>query len=215
VSLKPRPRRAGRPRQPISREALLDAARQVFAEDGYDAASTNRIAELAGLRKASLLHRFGSKEALYLEVMGGVTGALMELVTEARLGESGILERLDHLGELVTRYLSRDRYTAKLLVREAVDGGPFYCTPAGRAATRAALQVTTAFLQAGIDAGVFAATDAQQLALSIVSLHLHYFAASNLAADLLETDAFADEAIARRTRAVLDQVRRLCGAPAR
>lgn len=215
MSFKPRARRPGRPREPLSREALLAAARQVFAEDGYDAASTNRIAELAGLRKPSLLRRFGTKEALYLEVMSGVLAALTGPIRDARLDDGDILDRLDRLGALIIDYLTRDRFTARLLVRELIDRGPFYRSPTGRAAVRAGMEATAAFLQAGIDAGVFARTDAKHLALSIASLHVHYFASPDLASDLLGTDPFSTAARAQRTTAVLDQVRRLCGAPAR
>jgi AcrR family transcriptional regulator len=45
-------------------DSLLDAAEQVIAEVGIDAASTNAIAERAGASMGSLYHFFPSKEAL-------------------------------------------------------------------------------------------------------------------------------------------------------
>ncbi len=52
---------------------ILEVAGQVFASDGYERASMDRIAELAGLSKPMLYAYFGSKEGLYsayIEVTG-------------------------------------------------------------------------------------------------------------------------------------------------
>lgn len=47
---------------------VCDAAVGHFAEYGYDASSLNEIAQLAGMRKASLYAHFASKDALFMEV---------------------------------------------------------------------------------------------------------------------------------------------------
>lgn len=55
------------PRQARSRatvDALLDAAARVLVQEGYGAANTNRIAEVAGISVGSLYQYFPSKEAL-------------------------------------------------------------------------------------------------------------------------------------------------------
>lgn len=55
------------PRQARSRalvEAIVEAAARVFDEHGYEATTTNRIAEVAGVSIGSLYQYFPSKEAL-------------------------------------------------------------------------------------------------------------------------------------------------------
>jgi AcrR family transcriptional regulator len=55
------------PRQRRSREtadAIVEAAARVFAEDGLEKATTNRIAEIAGVSVGSLYQYFPSKHAL-------------------------------------------------------------------------------------------------------------------------------------------------------
>lgn len=47
---------------------VCDAAVGHFAEYGYDASSLNEIAQLAGMRKASLYAHFANKDALFVEV---------------------------------------------------------------------------------------------------------------------------------------------------
>lgn len=75
------PRRAANPVRPAApsqrRRAseILDAAAKVFAERGYHGASTQDIADVLGIRQASLYYYFPSKEiALELVCMKGVEG---------------------------------------------------------------------------------------------------------------------------------------------
>src|SRR5690625_6378950 len=50
-----------RDRQRQTREALIFAARGVFAEDGYHAASLERIARVAGFSKGAVYSNFDGK----------------------------------------------------------------------------------------------------------------------------------------------------------
>jgi AcrR family transcriptional regulator len=51
------------------RQAFLQAAREVFLEHGYEAASVNDVVRLAGGSLATLYAQFGSKEGLFLAFM--------------------------------------------------------------------------------------------------------------------------------------------------
>ena len=50
------------PGAPVSEAAILDAARTLFLEAGYDGVNLERIAAAAGLSRQTLYNRFGSKE---------------------------------------------------------------------------------------------------------------------------------------------------------
>lgn len=59
-------RRTGRrPGNPDTRESILTAARETFAERGFDAASIRGIATSAGVDPALVHHYFGTKEQLF------------------------------------------------------------------------------------------------------------------------------------------------------
>src|SRR3954451_3348741 len=58
-----------RPGSTQTREAIAQAARAAFAEVGYDGASVRAIARAAGVDPSLVLHFYGSKEALFREVM--------------------------------------------------------------------------------------------------------------------------------------------------
>ena len=65
------------PTRQKKRDKVIDAAARVFAERGYHGASTQDIADLLGMRQASLYYYFASKEAALEEVCAvGATGFL-------------------------------------------------------------------------------------------------------------------------------------------
>ena len=51
------------------RRAIIDAAIQLFAQNGYRGTAIADIAERAGVTNGGLLHHFGTKEALLVEVI--------------------------------------------------------------------------------------------------------------------------------------------------
>lgn len=63
-----------------NRQAILEATRKLFAEEGAEAATMDRIAAEAGVAKGTLFHRFGNRAGLLYELIAeGATG-LMEAV---------------------------------------------------------------------------------------------------------------------------------------
>jgi AcrR family transcriptional regulator len=65
------------------RRQLLDVALATFAERGFHPTSMNDIAEAAGVTKPVLYQHFGSKRALYLELLEDVGGRLREAIGKA------------------------------------------------------------------------------------------------------------------------------------
>jgi AcrR family transcriptional regulator len=51
------------------REQILSVAQQLFAARAYEEVSTSEVAEAAGTTRTNLHHHFGTKRALYLEVV--------------------------------------------------------------------------------------------------------------------------------------------------
>jgi AcrR family transcriptional regulator len=65
------------------RGIILDAAKQVFAEEGLEGASLRAIAVRAGYTAAALYFHFDSKEAIYAEVLKASLAALGRTVDGA------------------------------------------------------------------------------------------------------------------------------------
>jgi AcrR family transcriptional regulator len=55
--------------------AILEAATTVFLRDGYLGAGMNEIASLANVSKQTVYTQFTSKEALFIEIVSGLTNA--------------------------------------------------------------------------------------------------------------------------------------------
>ena len=61
------------PRREATRQKLLDAAAQVFAEVGLDAASVEAVCERAGFTRGAFYSNFETKDELFLELAGRVS----------------------------------------------------------------------------------------------------------------------------------------------
>ncbi|HJN74836.1 MAG TPA: TetR/AcrR family transcriptional regulator [Myxococcota bacterium] len=207
-------RKPGRPRNPLPRRRLLAEAAALFAAKGYGASSMAEIASACGIRKSSLFHHVESKEALYVEVLKTTIDDLGALVVAAVAEPGDFLQRLDRLGAGVTDYLGTHPQAAALLLRELMDHGP-YVDSVGVGAVRTTMQLTSAFLAAGMAEGAIAQQDPRQLAMSIAGVHLLWFATSEVSSLLLEGDVFTPEQVCARKIAVLAQVHRICGVAAR
>jgi TetR/AcrR family transcriptional repressor of mexJK operon len=65
------------------RRDILAAGKKVFFESGYQLASVDRIAEVAGTTKRTVYDHFGSKEALFAEVIGFAGSQFIGLLPSA------------------------------------------------------------------------------------------------------------------------------------
>jgi AcrR family transcriptional regulator len=94
-------RRTGRrPGNPDTREAILESARQAFADKGFDGASIRGIATGAGVDPALVHHYFGTKNELFLAAMNSPIDP-GEIIAKAIAGDR------DELGpRLVRTFLS-------------------------------------------------------------------------------------------------------------
>src|SRR6516165_7192502 len=74
---------ASQERSRLTVEALIEATARILTKDGYDRASTNRIAEAAGVSIGSLYQYFPSKEALVAGVIDRHTQEVAEVTRKA------------------------------------------------------------------------------------------------------------------------------------
>src|SRR4051812_12682186 len=79
---KPR-KNASQDRSRATVDALVEATARILVKDGFDRASTNRIAETAGVSIGSLYQYFPGKDALVAEVINRHTEDLMQVVRDA------------------------------------------------------------------------------------------------------------------------------------
>ena len=79
------------PRSARKRRAILEAATEVFLRDGYLGTSMDEIAALSAVSKQTVYKQFGSKEALFVEIVTSMTDQAGDFVRNevAELDEGG------------------------------------------------------------------------------------------------------------------------------
>ena len=104
-------RKAGRPRSTAAHKAILNAALELFADEGFDAMSIEAIAARAGVGKTTIYRRWDSKEDLLLD-------AVRSLQDEFPFVDTGNLrEDILHLLKTVWDMSGRNLLLEKLYIR--------------------------------------------------------------------------------------------------
>ena len=126
------PRRRGRRRSgEDTRAALVEAAREVFIEQGYSGATVRRIATRAGVDPAMVNHWFGGKEGLFTAAVS-IPIDPREVLPQLLEGDP------EHLAErMVRRFLA---------VWDAQEGGAFMALVRGIATHEASARMLREFI---------------------------------------------------------------------
>ena len=90
-------RRGRRPGGTDTREALVNAAREVFIEQGFDGATVRAIASRAGVDAAMVNHWFGGKEGLFGEAVLKLPFNAQEIITDLLAADA------EHIGDAIVR----------------------------------------------------------------------------------------------------------------
>jgi AcrR family transcriptional regulator len=156
------------------RERILAAAIEVFAQAGFHAASTRKIAEAAGVTDPLLFYYFKSKADLYLAAVQDQIGKLREGLDQALAGVDDPREQLRVFVEVYLRYFLDLEPGLTVTLRE------LYGVPervaAVIAATHAAATTTRleAILATGTERGAFRPLNVPACAEAIRGI-LHIF----------------------------------------
>ncbi|QUF07602.1 TetR/AcrR family transcriptional regulator [Actinosynnema pretiosum subsp. pretiosum] len=100
------------------REQLLDVARALFAEKGYEVASVEEIAHRAGVSKPVVYEHFGGKEGIYAVVVDREMQSLMDHVVNALSGGHP-RELLEQAACALLDYIEGSTDGFRILVRDS------------------------------------------------------------------------------------------------
>jgi TetR/AcrR family transcriptional regulator, regulator of cefoperazone and chloramphenicol sensitivity len=104
------------PRDSDTRQRVIDSAIACITEEGFYRASTNAIAERAGLSWGVIQYHFGSRELLMLAVLEEGTRRLVDDLSTADIAGDTLTARIQHFSEMLTRYYADPQYLAFLQV---------------------------------------------------------------------------------------------------
>ena len=106
------------------RRAFLDAAREVFLAQGFEAASVNEVVRIAGGSLATLYAQFGSKEGLFLAMLEDGVGTVLAPMGEIASSHRPLRDGLQAIGETFLEAILRPGAVAmyRIVISE---GGKF------------------------------------------------------------------------------------------
>jgi TetR/AcrR family transcriptional regulator len=102
---------------------VFRAAAFEFGEHSYEAARVDAIADRAGVNKAMLYNHFGSKEALYREVLRDLFRAVSTRATAIADGPGGAAAKLDAWIATLADEASARPWMPPIMLREVASGG--------------------------------------------------------------------------------------------
>ncbi len=100
------------------RHQLIDIARSLFAERGYDGTSVEEVAARAGVSKPVVYEHFGGKEGLYAVVVDREVTALLDRVT-ASLTNNRFRPRVEQVTLALLTYVEERSDGFRVLLRDA------------------------------------------------------------------------------------------------
>jgi len=109
-----------------TRDKILQAAREVFAEKGYHRALVDDIVRASQTSKGAVYHHFPNKEALFLALVDEFAGRLAESVASAIGRAHGALGKVEAAVTAGLETFARHRDLARILLLESVSLGPAY-----------------------------------------------------------------------------------------
>lgn len=149
---------------------IYQAAIEVFAAEGPSGASTQAIADRAGLSKAQLHYYIESKEALYVDLLQQVVNEWSRETFNERDGDPARI-----LASYVRRKLEfsfREPLLSKLFANELISGAETLRSMLGKPRSRAGQVVQT--LSAWVEAGKIRPLDPWLFLMHIWAITQHY-----------------------------------------
>jgi AcrR family transcriptional regulator len=101
------------------REQLLDVARALFAEKGFDAASVEEIAHRANVSKPVVYEHFGGKEGIYAVVVDREMDALLTRMTTALAEDAHPRVLVERAAGALLDYVDSSADGFRIMVRDS------------------------------------------------------------------------------------------------
>lgn len=156
---------------PAKREQILDGAKRVFVEQGFEAASMNDITRAAGVSKGTIYVYFENKEDLFGYMIERERRRITETVRHALDGQKPIDETLAGFGTLFATHMTADQtIRAMRMVIAANHRLPSLCSRFFSATPINPVSVLQEYLDRQVAAGIIVCNDTEHAAKQFIEL---------------------------------------------
>lgn len=158
--------------QERNRSAILEAALDVFSQYGFRGSTLDQIAEAAGLSKPNLLYYFPSKDAIHVELLGGLLETWLDPLKEMNPDGDPITEILAYVDrklEMAREFPRESRLFANEIIQGAPRIGDVLSTD-----LKSLVDDKAAVIKKWSTEGKIAQVDPHHLIFSVWSLTQHY-----------------------------------------
>jgi TetR/AcrR family transcriptional regulator len=104
-------------------QAILEAAKTLFSDKGFDAVSMSAISRLANTSKPNIYHHFSSKTDLYLAVMKTAVQRSSDLLDTLEESPGTFKQRLSGFSAGQLENILSNEQSTQLILRDALSGG--------------------------------------------------------------------------------------------
>lgn len=111
------------PQETESVARILEAARRLFSERGFDATSVHAIAEAAGVSKANVFHHFKNKDALYLATVRSGCDSFCDEIERLGRDDGPLAERLHRYAAEHLAHVLENGPLTRLILRDLLEAG--------------------------------------------------------------------------------------------
>jgi TetR/AcrR family transcriptional regulator len=158
--------------QQKNRQTILDAALDVFSQNGFRGSTLDQIADVAGLSKPNLLYYFPSKEAIHAELLSLLLDTWLDPLRALDPAGEPVAEIMDYVRRKLE--LSRDfPRESRLFANEILQGAP-RIMEALEGELKALVDEKANVLKDWAEAGRIANLPPHHLIFSIWALTQHY-----------------------------------------
>jgi AcrR family transcriptional regulator len=138
---------------------ILNTARKLFAEKGFDRCTVDEIAGRAQVNKATIYYHFKDKASLYEKVLEKNLGHFAARVKKAVAGADGPEEKLEAFAGSYAENFISSRDMAPLMLRELASDGA-HLSRKTREIIREIIMIVENILEDGREEGIFRQTRA-------------------------------------------------------
>lgn len=147
---------------------ILEAAEKLFSELGYEGASTRQIAKEAGANMAMINYYFGSKEGVFMEIMGQRVSDFKHQLKEIKEMDATVMEKLLLVVERYATRILCNLTFHKMMQRElSLPQRPEMFSTI-KSAMLENMSVIEAIITEGIEEGTFRKVDVRMLIATVM-----------------------------------------------